>query len=127
MDADETDICEYLKSWRDQFVSAREIGRRAGGKWRYREDERWALPVLQRLLDKQLVEKDGAGHYRLATRDRKNNERKKRWISREIQIILRQSGKNFGVFDLDKELDPDGCTAGSELSRELDSDPRLHL
>jgi len=121
MDPDEAEICEYLKAWRDQFVSAREICRRAGGKWRYREDERWALPVLLRLLEKQLVEDDGAGHYRLVTQHSKQNEKKKRWISPEIQIIFRQSGKKFGVFDLDTELDPDDCTAGSELSPQLDN------
>src|SRR5512137_2760689 len=107
MDADEAEICDYLKAWRDQFVSAREICRRAGGKWRYREDERWALPVLQRLLEKQLVEDDGCGHYRLVMQQRKQNEKKKRWISPEIQTIFRQSGKRFGVFDLDNELDAD--------------------
>ena len=127
MDADEAEICEYLKAWRDQFVSAREICRRAGGKWRYREDERWAFPVLQRLLDKQLVEADGAGHYRLITQQRKQSE-KKRWISPAIEAILRRSGKNCGVFDLDQELDPDGGTAASELSLELENhepDPAL--
>jgi len=35
LDADEQDIVNYLKSWPRQFVSGREIGRRAAGKRRY--------------------------------------------------------------------------------------------
>src|SRR5262245_14157576 len=35
MDAEEREICDFLKSWVDQYVSQREICRRAGGKWRF--------------------------------------------------------------------------------------------
>ena len=56
MDADERDICNYLKSWRNQFVSGRDIARRAGGKWRFREDQDWAVAVLARLVEKGVVE-----------------------------------------------------------------------
>jgi len=38
MEADQTEICQFLKSWPDQFVSGKEICRRAGGKWRFREE-----------------------------------------------------------------------------------------
>ena len=43
MDADQNAICTFLKTWPGQFVSRREICRRAGGKWRFREDENWML------------------------------------------------------------------------------------
>ncbi len=42
MDADEQDICNYLKQWQKQFISGREICRCAGGKWRFRDDPHWA-------------------------------------------------------------------------------------
>lgn len=115
MDADETEVCEFLKLWPDQFVSAREVCRRAGGKWRYREDERWALPVLQRLLEKNLVEADAGGHYRLITQDSKQSK-KSSWIWSRTQNRFLQSGEDFGLVDLDKELDADDITAASELS-----------
>ena len=108
MDADEKEIVEFLKSWPGQFVSAREICRRAGGKWRYREDEKWALPVLQRMLEKALIEADSTGHFRLILEERKKGQ-KKWWASPEIKKILEQSGKNFdgAVEDVDKDLGPE--------------------
>src|SRR5882724_10387736 len=46
MDADEQDICNYLKQWHKQFISGREICRRAGGKRRFRDDPYWANQPL---------------------------------------------------------------------------------
>ncbi len=93
MDADERDICLYLKGWPDQFISAREIARRAGGKWRYREEPNWAIPVLTRLVEQGLIESDSTGHYRLIRVKKK--EKKKRWVSPQMKEILDQSGKKF--------------------------------
>jgi hypothetical protein len=107
MDADQNDICQFLKSWPGQFVSRKEICRRAGGKWRYRDDENWALPVLQRMLENYLVESDSTGHFRLMKHAPHDPRNKKRlWISPAIKKILQQSGRNFGVLDLDKDMDP---------------------
>ncbi len=93
MDADERDICLYLKGWPGQFVSVREITRRAGGKRRSREDPNWAMPILSRLVEKGLLESDSTGHYRLKPRLKK--EKKQRWVSPHIQKILEKSGKQF--------------------------------
>ncbi len=49
MDSDEREIIEFLKIWGGDFISAKEICRRAGGKRRYAEDNGWAIPILQRL------------------------------------------------------------------------------
>ncbi len=103
MDADQNDICQYLKSWPGQFVSGKEICRRAGGKWRYREDEKWALPVLQRMIEDRLLEADSTGHFRLIQHhDKKNNQ--KRWLSPEMKRILEESGKAFEGVDLEEEV-----------------------
>ena len=100
MDAEEKEICTYLKSWSQQFVSAREICRRAGGKRRYRDDPHWAMPFLARLVDKKLVESDATGHYRLRQKEKKKKDKK--WVSPEIQQILEKSSKDFSqVFDLE--------------------------
>jgi len=86
MDADEREICLYLKGWPGQFVSLAEISRRAGGKRRGRQEPSWALPVLGRLMEKGIIEADSTGHYRLIKRSKK--ETKKRWVSPHIQKIL---------------------------------------
>lgn len=93
MDADERDICLYLKGWPGQFISGREICRRAGGKRRYRDEPHWATPVLGRLVERGIIESDATGHYRLARAKKK--EPKKRWISPQIKEILERSGKKF--------------------------------
>jgi hypothetical protein len=90
MDAEEREICDFLKSWVDQYVSQREICRRAGGKWRFRENPNWALPVLSRMLEKRLVESDAHGHFRLAPE--KPDDKKKRWISAQLKKILDGAG-----------------------------------
>lgn len=101
MDADERDVVTYLKGWRDQFVSYKEIARRAGGKHRYRYDPDWAVPVLARLVERRLVESDSTGHYRLPPVPKKEQ---KKWLSPQVRKALEASGKNFdGVFEVDKE------------------------
>lgn len=106
MDADQTEICQFLKSWPDQFVSSKEICRRAGGKWRFREDAGWALPILRRMVECSLLETDIAGRYRLLQQGPSTQpNRTQRWLSPTIRRILEESGKNFGVFELDKDLD----------------------
>jgi hypothetical protein len=115
MEADQAAICQFLNTWPGQFVSRREICRRAGGKWRYREDEYWAIPVLQRMLENRLVEADDAGRFRLmqhAPTDLSN--KKKLWISPAIRKILQHSGRDFGVIDLGNEPETAAQPASTE-------------
>jgi hypothetical protein len=117
MDADESEICQFLKSWPGQFVSGKTICRRAGGRWRFREDENWAMPILRRMLESSLVEADETGHYRLEEQESADKRtRKKMWIAPAIKAILRQSGGDFGVIDLDQEVDPADLVPSSEPS-----------
>src|SRR6266536_647437 len=100
MDADERDICLYLKGFPNQFVSFREISRRAGGKRRYRNEPEWATPIVPRMVEKGLIESDSTGHYRLKIQPKR--ERPTRWVSPQIRKILEKSGKTFdGVFEVD--------------------------
>lgn len=104
MDADERDICTYLKSWPKQFIAAREINRRAGGKRRYREEPDWALPALGRLVEKGIVESDATGHYRLRLLSENRKERK--WVSPQIKEVLDKSSKDFSeIFEIDEDAD----------------------
>lgn len=102
MDADERDICLYLKGFPGQFLSFGEISRHAAGKRRYRLEPEWAAPVLARLVEKSIIESDSTGHYRLKIRPRTKKET--RWVSPEIRKILERSGKQFdGVFKVDED------------------------
>lgn len=100
MDSEEREIYYYLKSWKAEFISSREICRRAGGKRRFRHDEEWAKPVLARMLEKGIVETDAAGHYRLKPMDKKVRKGK-RWVSPQIARILKESGKDFNAVLID--------------------------
>jgi hypothetical protein len=105
MDADEREIYYYLKSWKKEFISSREVCRRAGGKKRFRQDEEWAKPVLLRMVEKGILENDTGGHYRLKPMD-KQVQKSKRWVSPQIARILKESGKDFNsVLIDDAEMD----------------------
>lgn len=92
MDVDEKSILLYLKSYPGQFVSGREINRRAGGKRRFRDNPNWATPILAGLVEKRLVESDSTGHYCLVKRTEK---KPKKWIAPHIRQILKDSGRQF--------------------------------
>ncbi|MST95152.1 MAG: hypothetical protein EXS33_07780 [Pedosphaera sp.] len=104
MDADEREIFYYLKSYRNEFISAREISRRAGGKKKFRSEPEWAKPVLTRMVERGILEADTSGHYRIKPMSKKTGKRK--WVSPQIQRILRESGKEFAdIQTTDDEMD----------------------
>lgn len=91
---EEREICNYLKAARGEFISAGEISRRAGGKWRYQDNPDWALPVLAKLVEAKVIESDGSRHYRLVPPP-EPKDRKKKWVSPHMKKILEKSGKDF--------------------------------
>src|SRR5580700_6406451 len=93
MDSEEREIYQFLKQRRDEFTAAREICRRAGGKQLSREDPEWAKPVILRMVERNILESDGNGHYRLKPPQR--GEKMKRWVSPAIANALRSSGRKF--------------------------------
>ena len=93
MEADEQKVEAYLKSLPGQFISGREIARRAGGKDRFRENPDWARPVLRQLMEKHVIETDCMGHYRLFGASVRGGGQ--RWISPQIRKILEKSGRKF--------------------------------
>ena len=100
MDADEQDICNYLKQWPKQFISGREIAKRAGGKRRAKDEPTWATDPLLRMVEKQIIEADRGGHFRLIQQEKKPPPKK--WVSPQIKKLLEESGKKFeGVIDVD--------------------------
>ena len=63
LSADEQAIVQYLSHCGETGASPREISRKASTKDRWKEDERWALPILGGLKDKRLIETTPGGNY----------------------------------------------------------------
>ena len=101
LDSDAKEIYEYLKSYPGQFISSKEICRRAGGKRRFQEEPRWAYPVLSRMIDDKVLESDSLGHYRIKEEESpvKARAKRKKWVAPHIEKILKQSGKRFDIID----------------------------
>jgi hypothetical protein len=104
MTQEEQKICIYLRSMPGQFVSARDIARRADGKARYGKDPRWAAPIIAQLLEQRIIETDSTHHYRLIIKEQK---KPKKWVSPQVKKILEKSGKDFTHVIEDKDLPPD--------------------
>jgi hypothetical protein len=94
MGEQEKEICAYLKAAHGQFISRREIARRAGGKRRFHDDPQWAAPVLEKLVEKKIIESNATGQFRLITKEESKNRRKK-WVSPHMKRILEKSGQDF--------------------------------
>jgi hypothetical protein len=95
MDYDERSVRIFLKGYPGQFVSARVISRRLGGRRRYHEDPLWVMPILSKLVDKGMVEADAQGHFALKKAD-SSVLGKRTHISPQVRRILERSAKDFG-------------------------------
>ena len=105
MDADEREIYQFLKSWGGQFVAAREICRRAGGKRRSQEEPEWAKPVLLRMVGRGVLESNSTGHFRIKRLSKKRGD--KHLISPDIAKILEESGVKAEAVDDENDIGPD--------------------
>lgn len=95
MDADEQDIVTYLQRGPGQYISAREIARRAASKKRFLKEPHWAVSVLGRLVEKGILEANSLAHYRLVPEAKKRKP--KRWLSPEIKKLIEQTGEQFSA------------------------------
>ena len=90
MDSEEREIFDFLTTWGSDFVSYKEIARRAGGKKKYYEDPDWAKSLLARLLERGVLEGNSQGRYRIKPLPAKNKAT--RWVSPDIAKILHENG-----------------------------------
>ena len=90
MDADEREVFHYLQTFGEEWVNAKEICRRAGGKKRFNEDNNWARPILHRMKERHILEGDELGRYRIRPEPKKKHQG--RWVSPDIAKILQESG-----------------------------------
>lgn len=65
MNADETEIYDFLKTFRHLFVSVTEISKRLNSRKRYEEDRTWARPILRRMELDGTLESNPFGEYRI--------------------------------------------------------------
>ena len=89
MDIEEREIFLFLKSYGVDFVALREVCRRAGGRRRYEEDHEWAAPILQRMVERQILETNATGQYRIKPTPKKKDGK---WVAPDIAKILKESG-----------------------------------
>lgn len=105
MDYDERSVRIFLKGYPGQFVSARVISRRLGGRQRYYQDPLWVMPILTKLVDKGFVETDEQGHFRLKKLDPAATPQRT-WVSPQVRRILERSSKDFTkVYEIDVDED----------------------
>jgi hypothetical protein len=90
MDTDEREIFQFLKTWGGNFINAREIARRAGTKKRFHDNPDWAKPILQRMEERDILESDAQGHFRIKPVARQ------KWAApapeTEVSQILQENG-----------------------------------
>lgn len=89
MESDERDIFQYLKTWGQEFVGVREICRRAAPKKRSQGNPDWAVPYLQSMTERGVLERDALGRYRVKPKEKKSGGH---WVSPEIEKILEEGG-----------------------------------
>jgi hypothetical protein len=65
MGTDETEIYEFLKSFRAVYVSVTEVSRRLGARRKFNLDRAWARPILIRMELDGLVESNEYGEFRI--------------------------------------------------------------
>ena len=92
MDADERDVYYYMKSNGRDYIPAREICKRVGGRRRFRFSPEWARPVLLRMAERGILEADQEGRYRLKPIP-KVDTTGKQWASKTIIELLKKRGK----------------------------------
>ena len=90
MDSEEREIFYFLKTWGEEFVSAREIARRASGKKKFYENPDWVKPLLARMAERGVLESNSQGQYRIKPVAKKSKD--KRWVAPDIAKILQENG-----------------------------------
>lgn len=65
MNAEETEIYDYLKQFPNVYVSVIEVSKSVGARRNFLVDRAWARPLLRRMEMEGLLESNPSGEYRL--------------------------------------------------------------
>jgi hypothetical protein len=87
MNADETEVFEFLKDYAGAFVSVTEISRRLKARHKHETDRAWARPILRRMEVDGLLESNPYGEYRLRANPQQPTS---------FKAALRQPGASLG-------------------------------
>ena len=90
MDSEEREIFQFLQTWGADYVSYKEIARRAGGKKKFNENGDWAKPLLIRMSERGVLESDAMGRYRI--KPVRSKDKATRWVAPNIAKILQEKG-----------------------------------
>jgi hypothetical protein len=69
MSPEETEIIEFLRRFRGNYVSVNEVSRSIGQRKRFFEDRYWTRPILRRMEVDGWLESNEFGEYRLVLRE----------------------------------------------------------
>jgi hypothetical protein len=87
-------IRSFLEAHPEQFVSARVIARRVGGRERFQEDPQWANPILTGMVESGCLESNAQGGYRLRKVEH-TGDTTRMFLSPDVRRILEQSGMDL--------------------------------
>jgi len=73
MNADEKEIYQFLRQFKDVFVSVVEVSRRVGNRKMFNLDRIWAKPLLLRMETEGVLESNEYGEFRLRDRSWETN------------------------------------------------------
>jgi hypothetical protein len=93
---DENCVLQYLNNFPNDFISEREIARRADGRRRFAENAHWAHIALSELVENRFIETDGLGKYRMKRTSLAAGEVRK-FISPQFRTILENCGPKFDL------------------------------
>jgi hypothetical protein len=65
MNADETEVFEFLKRYPHTYVSANEISKNVGDRRKFLNDRVWTRPILRRMEMDGILESNPSGEYRI--------------------------------------------------------------
>lgn len=87
MNAEETEILEFLQTREDAYVSVTDISKFLGRGHKFQKDRNWARPILRRMEIEGLLEANPYGEYRLKGATRQPNE---------FKAAIRNPGASLG-------------------------------
>jgi hypothetical protein len=105
MTQDEQDILIYFKRNPKIWVSANEVSRQVGGKFRFKSDPDWPKPLLKKFAAKNLLEMDASGAYQLKEKKKKESRGPRVYVSPQVAEILKKSGKTWEIDIGEKEVE----------------------
>ena len=91
MNAEETQICEFLKKRGSSYVSVTDISRFLDSGRRFQQDRNWARPILRRMEVDGIVEANPYCEYRL-----KDAEPETATEPTDFKEALRMPGASLG-------------------------------